>query len=309
MALQNLDFSGLETGGLRLAAMIEAEVRALLSDNASIRQSGALLYAGDVANIGSDSITLRFAGLDGYDAMASANDGGDVSASQLEMNTATITVARQALRYDMTDLANLSGLGSDISPFRLAESMVGAFEARFMEIVAATFGSFGTSVGTPGVDMSIDDFLDGVFALELANNPSQIFAVLHPRQIADLQASIRNEAANAIAFNSASHDMLKMMGQGYVGDFLGVQIHKSSYVAESAGDKQGAMFSAGAIAYAIGTPAPMVGAGGEVRPAGTPIVVEYQRDASKGLTEIIGTAYCGAGIVEDARGVLISTDA
>ena len=309
MALQNLDFSGLETGGLRLAAMIEAEVRALLSDNASIRQSGALLYAGDVANIGSDSITLRFAGLDGYDAMASASDGGDVSASQLEMNTATITVARQALRYDMTDLANLSGLGSDISPFRLAESMVGAFEARFMEIVAATFGSFGTSVGTPGVDMSIDDFLDGVFALELANNPSQIFAVLHPRQIADLQASIRNEAANAIAFNSASHDMLKMMGQGYVGDFLGVQIHKSSYVAESAGNKQGAMFSAGAIAYAIGTPAPMVGAGGEVRPAGTPIVVEYQRDASKGLTEIIGTAYCGAGIVEDARGVLISTDA
>jgi hypothetical protein len=309
MALKNLDFAGLESGGLRLAAMIEAEVRALLSDNASIRQSGALLYAGDVANIGSDSITLRFAGLDGYDAMASASDGGDVSASQLEMNTATITVARQALRYDMTDLANLSGLGSDISPFRLAESMVGAFEARFMEIVAATFGSFGTSVGTPGVDMSIDDFLDGVFALELANNPSQIFAVLHPRQIADLQASIRNEAANAIAFNSASHDMLKMMGQGYVGDFLGVQIHKSSYVAESAGDKQGAMFSAGAIAYAIGTPAPMVGAGGEVRPAGTPIVVEYQRDASKGLTEIIGTAYCGAGIVEDARGVLISTDA
>ena len=309
MPLQDLDFAGLETGGLRLAAMIEAEVRALLADNASIRQSGALLFAGDVANIGSDSITLRFAGLDGYDAMASASDGADVTASQLEMDTATITVGRQALRYDMTDLANLSGLGSDISPFRLAESMVGAFEARFMEIVAATFGSFGTSVGTSGVDMSIDDFLDGVFALELANNPSQIFAVLHPRQIADLQASIRNEAANAIAFNSASHDMLKMMGQGYVGDFLGVQIHKSSYVNESAGNKQGAMFSAGAIAYAIGTPAPMVGAGGEVRPAGTPIVVEYQRDASKGLTEIIGTAYCGAGIVEDARGVLVSTDA
>jgi hypothetical protein len=309
MALIDLDYSGLEGGGLRLAAMIEAEVRALLADNASIRQSGALLFAGDVANIGSDAITLRFAGLDGYAAMASASDGADVSASQLEASTATITVARQALRYDMTDLANLSGLGADLSPFRLAESMVGAFEARFMELVTASFGSFSSSVGTSGVDMSIDDFLDAVFQLELANNPNQIFAVLHPRQVADLQASIRNEAANAIAFNPASHDMLKMMGQGYVGDFLGVQIHKSSYVAESAGNKQGAMFSAGAIAYAIGTPAPMVGAGGEVRPAGTPIVVEYQRDASKGLTEIIGTAYCGAGIVEQARGVLIETDA
>ena len=70
MALIDLDYSGLESGGLRLAAMIEAEVRALLADNASIRQSGALLFAGDVANIGSDAITLRFAGLDGYAAMA-----------------------------------------------------------------------------------------------------------------------------------------------------------------------------------------------------------------------------------------------
>ena len=141
MALIDLDYGGLEGSGLRLAAMIEAEVRALLADNASIRQSGALLFAGDVASIGSDAITLRFAGLDGFAAMASASDGADVSASQLEASTATITVARQALRYDMTDLANLSGLGSDISPFRLAESMVGAFEARFMELTAATFGS------------------------------------------------------------------------------------------------------------------------------------------------------------------------
>ena len=36
MPLQDLDFAGLETGGLRLAAMIEAEVRALLADNATI---------------------------------------------------------------------------------------------------------------------------------------------------------------------------------------------------------------------------------------------------------------------------------
>lgn len=308
MAAIDLDYSGLQGAGLRLAAMIEAEVRALLSDSASIRQSNALLFAGDVANIGSDAITLRYAGLDGYAAMASAADGANVTASQLEATTATLTVARQALRYDITDLANLSGLGSDISPFRLAESMVGAFDARFMELVCATFGSFSSSVGTSGVDMSLDDFLDAVFTLELANNPGEIYAVLHPRQIADLQSSIRNEAANAIAFNSATHDMLKMLGQGYVGDFLGVQIHKSSYVDASGGNRQGAMFSPGAIAYAIGTPAPMVGGNGEVRPAGTPIVVEYQRDASKGLTEIIGTGYAGCGIVEQARGVLIATD-
>lgn len=308
MAAVNLDYSGLEGAGLRLASMIEAEVRALLSDSGSIRQSGALLFAGDVANIGSDAITVRYAGLDSYAAMAAASDGADVSASTIEATTATITVARQALRYDMTDLANLSGLGADLNPFRLAESMVGAFDARFMELICGSFGSFSSFVGTSGVDMSIDDFLEGIFTLELANNPMGLYAVMHPRQVADLQASIRNEAANAIAFNPATNDMLKVLGQGYVGDFLGVQIHKSSHVAASGGNRQGAMFSYGALGYAIGTPAPMTGAGGEVRPAGTPIVVEYQRDASKGLTEIIGTGYAGCGILEQARGVMLKTD-
>ena len=50
-----------DLGNLRLAAMIENEVRAVLADMASIRNTGALLFAGDVAGIGSKSMRLRFA--------------------------------------------------------------------------------------------------------------------------------------------------------------------------------------------------------------------------------------------------------
>jgi hypothetical protein len=309
MAAVNLDYAGLQGAGLRLSKMIEAEVRALLTDNASIRQSGALLFAGDVSGSGSSTVSVRYAGLDGYQSMANVADGVAVTASTIEASSADISVARQTLRYDLTDLANMTSLGNDLSPFRLAESMVGAFESRFMDIVCATFASFATSAGTSGVDMSIDDFLDAMFALEIANNPAGIYAVLHPRQIADLQASIRNEAANAIAFNPATMDMLNVLGQGYVGDFMGVQIHKSSKCVLNGANREGAMFSSGAIGYVLGSPDPLAGSTGEIRPAGTPIVVEFQRDASKGLTEIIGTGYCGAAILEDARGVLISTDA
>ena len=157
--------------------------------------------------------------------------------------------------------------------------------------------------------------MDAIFALELENNPSQLFAVLHPRQIADLQASIRNETGNAIAFNPAQHDLVKAVGQGVVGDFLGVQIHKSAYVSESGGNKRGAVFSAGALGYALGTPLPLAAAGccqtsgGEIRPAGTPVLVELERDSAYSLTKIVGTAYAGVAIIEDARGVLIETDA
>tara|TARA_R110000868_G_scaffold4881_3_gene30396 strand:+ start:129 stop:1061 length:933 start_codon:yes stop_codon:yes gene_type:complete len=295
--------------GLRMDTMIENEVRSLLHDAASIRNSGALLFAGDVAGIGSDSLTLRYAGLDGYEAMNSTADGSEITSSNLSMNTAEISVGRIGLRYDLTDLAALTKLGNDIDVFRLAESMAGAFESRFMEMVCATFTSFSASSGAAGVDMSVDDFMDALYLLEIADNPSQLFSVLHPRQIADLQSSIRNETANAIAFNPAHHELLKSLGQGFVGDFMGVQIHKSSFCPLNTGNREGAMFSAGAIAFALGTPIPLAAPSGEIRPAGTPVLVEVERDSAYSLTKVVGTAYTGASIVENARGVLISTDA
>ncbi len=307
--MSTITYTTLDTSGLRMDLMIENEVRALLHDAASIRNSGALLFSGDVSGMGSDTISLRYAGLDGYEAMNVATDGAEISSSTLTQDTAEITVGRIGLRYDITDLATLTKLGNDIDVFRLAESMAGAFEARFMEMVCATFTGFSSQAGTAGVDMSVDDFMDALYLLEIADNPSQLFAVLHPRQIADLQSSIRNETANAIAFNPAHHDLLKSLGQGYVGDFMGVQIHKSSYVVNNSGSREGAMFSAGAIAYALGTPLPLAAPNGEIRPAGTPVLVELERDSAYSLTKVVGTAYTGAAIVEQARGVQILTDA
>jgi hypothetical protein len=38
-------------------------------------------------------------------------------------------------------------------------------------------------------------------------------------------------------------------------------------------------------------------------------MVELERDSAYSLTKVVGTAYTGAAIVEQARGVLIATDA
>ena len=307
--MAEIKYSTLNTAGLRLDKMIENEVRALLFDAASIRNSGALLFAGDVAGMGSSAISLRYAGLDGQEPMNTQADGTEITSSNLTTATADITVGRIGLRYDLTDLAALTKLGQDIDVFRLAESMAGAFESRFMEMVCALFSSASSSVGSTGVDMSVDDFMDALYLLEIANNPSQLFAVLHPRQIADLQSSIRNETANAIAFNPAHHELMKSLGQGFVGDFMGVQVHKSAYVPSDGTDRSGAMFSAGAIAYALGTPVPLAGPAGEIRPAGTPVLVELERDSAFSLTKIVGSAYTGSAIVEQSRIVEIATDA
>lgn len=298
-----------DLGNLRLSAMIENEVRAILADMASIRQSGALLFAGDVANIGSDTLRLRYADWGAAQPFNAASDGADVSATAITESTVDITVGRSALRYDLTDLANFTGLGMDIDPFSIAAKMSLSAEARINEIVTNTFSAATNSVGTSGVDMSVDDFFDAMFQLQLENNDGDFVSVLHPRQLSDLQDSLRAESNNAMAFNPATAEMMKIKGQGYAGTLMGVDIFKSSYVEESTGNKIGAMMSAGAVAYAIGTPRPLAGAGAEIRPAGTPVVVAFQRDESKGLTEIIGHLYCGASITEDARIVKIVTDA
>ena len=298
-----------DLGNLRLAAMIENEVRAILADTASIRNSGALLFAGDVAGIGSKVMRMRYANWGAATPFATAADGADVSASTLTPSTADITVGRSALRYDITDLAAMTGLGLDIDPFSIAQKMSLSAEARINEIICATFASASNSVGTSGVDMSVDDFYDAMFQLESEDNDGQFYCVLHPQQLSDLRDSLRSESNNALAFSPATEDMLMAKGQGYAGRFGGVEIFKSSYVNESAGDKIGAMMSRGAVAYAIGTPRPLAGAGVEIRPAGTPVIVAFQRDESAGLTEVMGHLYCGAALTEDARIVKIVTDA
>lgn len=298
-----------DLGNLRLDAMIENECRMILADMASIRNSGALMFAGDVAGVGSDSLRLRYADWGAAQPFASAVDGADVAATAITESTVDVTVGRYALRYDLTDLAVFSGLGADIDPFSIAQKMAYSAEARLNSIITATFASASNSVGTSGVDMSVDDWFDAMFFLQNQSNDGDFVAVLHPQQLNDLQDSLRSESNNSMAFNPATAEMLKIKGQGYAGTLMGIDIFKSSYVTEAAGNKIGAMMSRGAVAYAIGTPRPLAGAGAEIRPAGTPVVVAFQRDESKGLTEIVGHLYAGASLTEDDRIVKIVTDA
>jgi len=294
---------------LRLAQMIEAEIRMILADMASIRNlPGAITYLGDVAGSGSDTMQVRLAGLAGTDEMASTAENADASTTALTDSSVTVAAARYALRRDISDLAVLSGIGNDIDPFKLAESMVASFDAAFMASVATAVASFSSSVGNSGVDFSIDDFFDAVATLEIASVPGPYYSILHPRQLADLQESLRSETG-ALSFSPASVEMLNVAGPGLAGEFLGVQIFQSSKITSSGGNRKGCMYGQNALGYVVGTPQPLVGAGGEVRPAGSPVVVEFQRDASAALTEVVGHAYFGCAIVEDARGVLISTDA
>jgi hypothetical protein len=130
-------------------------------------------------------------------------------------------------------------------------------------------------------------------------------AILHPVALTELQDSLRNETGNAISYMAATQDMLMAKGPGYVGNLLGVDVFKSSYVNDAGGAYQSAMFGVGALAYADGVPASLPGAV-EAMQMGK-VLVEMERSGASAITSIIGHAYLGLSVLDDDRGVLIKS--
>ena len=294
-------------GDLRLQQMISQEIKLLITDARNLRNTPFLDFVGSINGMGSDTIRVRKAGLDGYDSFSSFTGGtedGAVSDTSLTDGHADIVVKRQALMYKITDLANMTGMGADVDPFRIAESIAKSYELLFAELTAASVAGFTTSVTNAGA-LTVDDFIAAFQALELAASgkgaPGPYVALLHPEQWQDLQADIRAEQNNALAFAPASYEAISAKGPGYKGTYLGVDIYTSSHMTEDAGKWVGALWAPGAIGFATGKPAALVGAA-ESMDMGD-VLIEMERDATRALTSIVGHCYLGMGVVDADRGV------
>lgn len=299
------------TGDLRLAKILNNEIQLLLADRFSLRNHPSIANFGNISGRGSAVLSVPQAGLDGYDLMTdTGSELGAVANTPLTDSSADITIARYALRREISDLANMTdSVGLTVE--RLAADMVGGYEMAVTNAICNVIDGFTTTAGTSGIDLSVDDFFSALFSLEQANVPTPYVAVLHPVQVTDLQSSIRGEGG-ALQYIAATQDMLAAKGQGFAGSFLGVDIFKSSKVptANAGADRSGAMMGYGAVGMAEGSVRPIAALGGALQfPAGTVIAVEYERTSSTALTSITGNAYFGVAKLQDSMGVSIITDA
>ena len=308
--LSDTNFAALE-GDLRLSQMISQEINILLKDTQNLRNSQYISYVGSINGMGSDTIRVRRAGLDGYDLFETPSDEGSAASTQnFTDDHVDIIVARLVLMYKMTDLATMTGFGgSDIDPFRLAQSMAGSYEASFADKTGDAIDDFSNSVGGTATQFSVDNFFSAIYQLEKAASNVGALApfcsILHPVALTELQDSLRNETGNAISYMAATAEMLQAKGPGYVGNLLGVDVYKSSHVTAAGGAYNSAMFGVGALGYADGVPAGLPGAA-ETMQMGK-VLVEMERTGAQALTSIIGHAYLGISVLDDDRGVLINS--
>jgi len=305
MAIKYTDVSA-----ARLSEVLSADMQLALADRFSLWGSPAIHYAGDAGARGSTTIKVPIPSLNGVNRMAAIAENASTAATALTLTSATVTIARQALQRDATDLLNLTdSVGINTQAF--IADMVGGAAMRFQEMLVNITDGFTATVGTTTVDMSVDDWFSADFTLTQASAPGAAarIACLYPVQVTDLRNSIRAEAG-AFQYRTDVMGWLEAAGQGPQGSFLGVPILSSSLgpTANAGADSAGAMWAYGAVTYADGTPAAVRGAGDVVFPAGSKLYVELERDAGGALTKIVGNYFVGVSILQQGLGVSIITD-
>jgi len=304
--MANIDFAAL-SGNARVSAVLHKMIEMKLADRAELYKAPQFMNFGTLNGSGSSALQVPVVGLAGTDLMAAVGDGSSVSNTSITSSAATITIARQALRYDITDLASLTdplASGAGVGVEGLANSMAIAFGMRLTQMITALSSGLSQSVGTTTVALSVSTFFDAIYKLQLQSNDGTFAAVLAPQQINHLINSLRSETGPG-QYVAATQDQIAAKGQGFRGNLFGVDLYVSSTVptANAGADRLGMMVSTGCIGYATGTPAPIQGAGGIIVPAGSQVVVELERDAASGLTKIVGNAFAGVAEIQDLKGV------
>ena len=302
------------SGTMRAAYVISREINLLLKDSANLRNTGYLTYGGSVNGSGSTVKRLRQIGLMGRDSFsAPSNEDDAASATTPDDAFAALTVARQVLMYSLTDLSSITSFGDspfELNPENLAASIAASYETRFAELTAAAATSITASTATSGLALSVSGLFEAIYTLEQADTflgaPGPFYACLHPKSLTELQSSLRAEQNNIVSNMTATEQMIASKGLGYAGQIFGVDIYRSSHIQSDGTDYENWMADAGCIAYIDGVPQ-IVGAT-EVMQF-EKCAVEMHRQADKALTQIIGHAYMGFGVLNTNRGVrLLAVD-
>lgn len=305
-----LKHSGLETD-FRLATILDEAMYVSLYDMADCRSiPGMCINLGSVNGTGSDTHQLRFADLGAVPLAVTGDEDTQLvgTAVTTSTNRPTIAVARQGLGREVSDLAVLTGFAADLDPATLARFLADGYRTRFMDMCATAIATASSNVGVSGADMTVDDFYDATIQLEITDNNGPFFACLHGRQTADLRESLRAEGG-AVQWMEPTGAFLALKGQGLQGELLGVTIFKCSRVTAAGGNREGALWSAGAIGYKTGQvdARSYLGSSAIVVQQGE-VTVEVTHVAGGGKAQIFGDAYLGVSLLEQARIVGIVTD-
>jgi hypothetical protein len=302
-----LAFDYATLGDVRVSQIIRAETMSLLAAREQLPNHPVLAmgYAGDLQGSRTTTVKQGFVGGDGYDVMAAVGDGVPITPTDLTDDSVTVSVARQGLAYRPTDGAINTGPADE---FEFARWMVAGRNQRLVGLVAAQSTSFTNSVGSTGINATVQDHLDAKRALHVANAQGPLLAVYHPTQWADILDDLNNNASGALQYEAAAQELRDKVGNGLQGTLAGVTVWTSTRIptANAGADRAGMMLAPGALIWADMTPRITAPA---QQALFDKVLFDIDRRALEGDTAYVGAAWLGVSRGLDGAGVGIITDA
>lgn len=223
----------------------------------------------------------------------------DVSESAVSVAEVNITAAEIAARVDVSDLlaeATSRNMGSDVGVMiggALAEKIDTDAFALFTE------ANISQNVGGSASEITPQTILEAVYKLRSQSAPTDAdgdyMCVLHPSQafnVAKVLTQSGYASGGATALSSVGNNLIS--SSAFVGRLYNVKMFQSTTIAADsvATDALGCVFSPSAFGHVVKRP----------------IRLETQRDASRRLTEYIGTTARGNAVVKAAYACLVRGD-
>lgn len=270
-----------------------------LKDRSVLENHPALVYAGSVANMGSSTIQLASLGIDGFDDMANSGEDSTTANTAPTVSAVTIAPAQKALSYSVSEL--LIGTGGDLGMFSsqpvLVNNAIVTREVKLRDMVASLMGGFSNVVGTSGVSVSIDAFIDAKSKLQQEGAPGPFLAIWHPvswKQISKDLLALPALRAGQEVFDLAPRT-------GYQGNFGGVDHFVTNSVPNDGTDYLNGIFGHGAIAW-VDMDCPdsqsTLANLGKVQ-------IKWQDDLAAAMTKYVISCYLGVSEIQDKAGVTI----
>lgn len=300
-------YAALLSAGGRVARVLSDAIHENLYDPVGLRSLMTMVPfgAGGSATTNITKVTRGLAA-----AAASTEVSGGFSNTLPTTGNYDVTVARYGAVIQPSDLFKITGGALDV-PYILGMLMQ-ALDLTLTDLLCALFANVAGNVGTSGADMTVDDFFDAIYYLNLQNNGAELAAVLHNQQVNDLIESVRGETG-ALAFRADAQGLLQVPGVGFRGQLAGVAIYQSDScaLANTNADRRGCMFAPGAFSYQlapVGAMDPMIDPADLVFQTDE-MFIERSRDSANALTSFLLNFYPGTAEAEDLRAVRITTDA
>jgi len=237
------------------AYQLAAEVRLQMFSSFSLRNLGAVLFGGDLANSGTD--VRRFRSIDGLGAsqllwQTGLGETGATTAKTWDVEHADVTVARVAIEMGQT--VKRQALQADgVTIPEMARRIVAGYEQTWMKLICDTAAAgTGTKAGSTTQTLSASDIEDVVNYYNALDTDmlTQVHLVLHAQQIAELAASLRSlpSLRDRVSYEFFG---MRVAPVGFYCRIGNIIVWKSPHIASASNVYKGFAMATGGVGYAI----------------------------------------------------------